>query len=130
MEKYIQEAGQKGNVDIIVFPEVALTGYTYSVANFDWEDYNPLTKEVRKSDGKTEAHVALAETIPGPTTQYLSEYAKKYNMYIVFGMAALPDGGLINEDGVDKCYNSAAILCPDGRIEKYNKIHLTNDEGE
>lgn len=35
MEKYIKEAGEKGNVDILVFPEVALTGYTYSEGNFN-----------------------------------------------------------------------------------------------
>ena len=35
MEKYIKEAGEKGNVDILVFPEVVLTGYTYSEGNFN-----------------------------------------------------------------------------------------------
>lgn len=87
-----------------------------------------MTKETKSSDGKTDAHVALAETIPGPSTNYLSEYAKKYNMYIIFGMAEVDESGLINDCGVDKCYNSAAILCPDGTIEKYRKIQITSDE--
>lgn len=118
MESYIKEAASK-DVDIIVFPETVLTGYVYEDAGSDTLESDMMMQ------------VALAETIPGKTTLYLSEYAKKYDMYIVFGMPELPSDGYIYEtspyldttEAVPKVYNSAAILFPDGTIKSYQKIH-------
>ena len=56
--------------------------------------------------------VYTAETIPGATTNELSKYAKKYNMYIIFGMTEKDEAGTIKDNGVEKVYNSAAILYP------------------
>lgn len=39
--------------------------------------------------------VYTAETIPGATTNELSKYAKKYNMYIIFGMTEKDEAGTI-----------------------------------
>jgi len=41
-------------------------------------------------------HVLTAETIPGNATDRLSYYAKKYGMYIVFGMPELCEGKVYN----------------------------------
>ena len=43
-----------------------------------------------------------AETIPGATTNELSKYAKKYNMYIIFGMTEKDEAGTIKDNGVEK----------------------------
>ena len=102
---YCEEAGKRG-ADMIVFPETALTGYGND-AGKEWKD---------------KMHVKLAEPIPGPATNALAEYAQKYKMYIVLGMAELGDDG--------KVYNSAAIIYPDGKTDKYRKLHLPFDECE
>lgn len=75
IENYIKEAGEKG-VDILVFPETVLTGYEWKAPEDD-----PYYQEQGVA-----MQVALAETVPGPTTNYLSKYAKQYGMYIIFGM--------------------------------------------
>lgn len=104
---YCEAAGKSG-ADFIVFPETALTGYENDAGK-------PRSEKM---------HTRLAETIPGPATDAIAEYAKKYNMYVVFGMAEKE-----SEDS-DVVYNSAAIIYPDGRTESYRKIHLPFDESE
>ncbi len=119
MEKYIAEAGEKG-VDILVFPETVLTGYEWKAQKDD-----PYYQETGVA-----MQVALAETIPGPTTNYFSEYAKKYGMYIIFGMTEKEDEPIydMTDGGVEKVYNSAAILYPDGKIDSYQKMHRAGYE--
>lgn len=113
IEEYIHEAAEEG-VDILVFPETILTGYNYE---------SDIT-----IDGK-EMHVSLAETIPGPSTERISRLAQEYNMYIVFGMTEKLDEPMY-ENGVEKVYNSAAVLFPDGTIESYQKMHRAGNESE
>ena len=119
MIQYIKEAGEK-DVDILVFPETVLSGYSYKTPQEDsfYKEYGVAMQ------------VYTAETIPGETTNELSEYAKQYNMYIIFGMTEKDKDGPIFEDGVEKVYNSAAILYPDGKIESYQKIHRAGSESQ
>lgn len=119
MKEYIEEAGKKG-VDILVFPETVLTGYGYVTP-----DKDPFYQKFGVS-----MQVYTAETIPGATTNELSKYAKKYNMYIIFGMTEKDEAGTITENGVEKVYNSAAILYPDGKIDSYQKIHRAGVENQ
>lgn len=107
IEAYCEEAGKRG-VELLVFPETALTGYL-----------NEPDKE-----RKDKMQVLDAETIPGPSTEKIAEYAKKYNMYIVLGM---PER---DADDPTLIYNSAAIIHPDGKMESYRKIHLPADEAD
>lgn len=107
MKKYCKIAGEN-NVNLILFPETCLTGYDNDIEN------NYAEK----------MHVRLAESITGESTRQISEIAKKYNMYVIFGM---PEKDMKNPDTV---YNSAAIIYPDGEIEAYRKIHLPFDEKE
>jgi predicted amidohydrolase len=66
--------------------------------------------------------VDVAEPIPGPSTEYFGELAKKHNLYIVAGLVER-DGHLI--------YNAAVLLGPDGRIAgKYRKVSLPRSEIE
>ena len=121
MEKYIIEAGEQG-VDILVFPETILTGY-------EWKS---TTNDPYYQQSGVAMQIALAETIPGPTTNYLSNYAKQYGMYIIFGMTEKEDEPIYDktDSSKQKVYNSAAILYPDGKIESYQKIHRAGYESK
>jgi predicted amidohydrolase len=64
----------------------------------------------------------LAEPIPGPSTEYFCQLAKKYNIYIVVGLLER-DGHLV--------YNVAVLIGPDGTIiGKYRKVCLPRSEIE
>lgn len=63
-----------------------------------------------------------AETIPGPSTDFFGELAKKHDMYIV--------AGLIERDR-HLIYNVAVLLGPDGKVAgKYRKVTLPRGEIE
>lgn len=83
---------------LLVLPELATTGYTLRDR-----------AEVR----------ALAETIPGPTTEALSRIARRTEGALVVGLA--------ERDG-DRLFNSAAIVDRDGVRAVYRKAHLFRRE--
>ncbi|MCB1279742.1 carbon-nitrogen hydrolase family protein [Prosthecobacter sp.] len=63
-----------------------------------------------------------AESVPGPSTEYFGELAKKHDLYIV--------AGLVEREG-KTLYNTAALLGPDGRlVGKYRKVSLPRSEIE
>lgn len=63
-----------------------------------------------------------AESVPGPSTEYFGELAKKHDLYIV--------AGLVEREG-KTLYNTAALLGPDGRlVGKYRKVTLPRGEIE
>ena len=67
--------------------------------------------------GKTFADVA--EPIPGPSTEYFGELAKKHNLYIV--------AGLLERDR-HLVYNVAVLIGPDGKVVgKYRKVCLPRE---
>ena len=64
----------------------------------------------------------LAEPIPGPSTDYFGELAKKHDLYIV--------AGLLERDG-NLVYNVAALIGPEGKlVGKYRKVCLPRGEIE
>jgi len=85
---------RKKNVDLLVFPELHLTGYT-------------MRDEV--------SH--LAESIPGPSTRKVEILAREHGVHIIFGM---PEESEVK--GV--IHNTAVFVGPKGLIGKYRKIHL------
>ena len=85
---------RKKNVDLLIFPELHLTGYT-------------MRDEV--------SH--LAEPIPGPSTRKVESFAKENGVHIIFGM---PEESEVK--GV--IHNTAVIVGPKGLIGRYRKIHL------
>ena len=90
----IEEAAKR-RADLVVLPEVV----TY---------------------GSGVTYVDVAETIPGPSTLFFGDLAKKHGMYLVPGLVER-DGPLI--------YNVAVLIGPDGTIVgKYRKICLPRGE--
>jgi predicted amidohydrolase len=97
--------------------------------------YEPFIIEAAKQKadlvvlGETITYVALgkkfhevAEPIPGPSTDYFCNLAKKHNIYIVVGLVER-DGHLV--------YNVAVLIGPDGTIlGKYRKVCLPRGEIE
>lgn len=94
MKQKIEEA-RKTDANIIIFPELSLTGYS--------------TRDLAYK---------LAEPVPGPSVNPLEEIAKKENMYVVFGMTER------SEKAHAVLYNTAVLLGPKGFIGKYRKMHL------
>lgn len=97
---YIDIAGKEGS-NLILFPEMALTGY-------DDESDVPVHDKMQ---------VRLAEMVPGPATDAVAELTAKYGMYAVFGM---PER---EEEGSDVVYNAAAFVGPEGAMGTYRKLH-------
>ncbi len=70
---------------------------------------------------KDDQFFALAETVPGPTSQFLSECASESRIVVV--------GGSIYERSEDgKLYNTALIYDARGKLAgKYRKMHIPHD---
>ncbi|UCE29878.1 MAG: carbon-nitrogen hydrolase family protein [Candidatus Bathyarchaeota archaeon] len=94
MKKNIEEAKKRGT-NIIIFPELSLTGYI--VRDLAYE---------------------LAEPIPGRSVKLLEKIAKKESIYMVFGMLEQ------SEKAHTVLHNTAVLLGPKGFIGKYRKMHL------
>ncbi|MCI0360110.1 MAG: carbon-nitrogen hydrolase family protein [Planctomycetaceae bacterium] len=72
--------------------------------------------------GSGRAMADCAEPVPGPSTDYFGQLAKKHDLYIVAGLVER-DGHLI--------YNVAALIGPDGNVTgKYRKVCLPRSEIE
>ncbi len=66
------------------------------------------------------SYADAAETIPGPSTDYFGQLAKKHNLYIA--------AGLLERDQ-HLVYNVAVLLGPDGAVAgKYRKVCLPRSE--
>jgi predicted amidohydrolase len=81
-------------VQLAVFPECALTGYSLSL------------KEAQ----------SFSEPIPGPATDQIIKACQNADMLVALGM--------IEKDHEDRCFNSAVLLGPEGILGKYRKTHL------
>jgi len=104
MKAIATEAARQGN-NIVVFPELALSGYECS------EDETAATRSCS-------LHRELAETVPGPSTKAMAEIAKEFDVYIIFGM---PEQ---DKNHSDIRYISSAIVGPEGILGAYRKLHL------
>lgn len=94
MQSWIERAAREES-DLIVFPEMSLTGYSLRDHVF-----------------------TLSEPIPGDSVMKLEKIAMENNLYVIFGMPEMSDKlkGVI--------YNSAVLLGPQGYIGKYRKQFL------
>ncbi len=99
----IREAGEQGAY-LVVFPEGAIPG--------------PEECTCRDVGGPCPAHLAVTETIPGPTTDLVEKVAGEYDLYVCFGT------GERDTDDPGTLYKSAAVVGPDGVLGAYRKVHL------
>lgn len=93
MEETAKNARKK-NVELLIFPELALTGYVCR-----------------------DLFYQLAEPLSGPTVKLLQRAAEQNGLAIIFGM---PTKG--NLKGI--IYNSSVLIDEGGDIYSYNKIFL------
>jgi predicted amidohydrolase len=84
--------------DLIVAPELALSGYLFT-----------RREEVEE----------MAEEVPGPATDRLAQVAAKTDCHLVVGMA---------ERSGKELFNSAALIGPTGVVGVYRKVHLFYEE--
>ena len=97
----IEEAGRQG-VQILCLQEIFNTPY-----------FCP---------GQDKAWYASAESVPGPTTERMAEYAKKYNMVMIVPVYEREAAGFL--------YNTAAVIDADGTyLGKYRKNHIPHTSG-
>lgn len=67
-------------------------------------------------------YIAASEPVPGPSTDFLGNIARKHNMYIVAGM--------LEKDGTT-VYNTAVLIDRKGNVSgKYHKVSLPREEIE
>lgn len=93
MLAHVRETAEKG-ARLVVFPECALTGYSFA--------------------SKQEA-MEIAETIPGPSTKLFADDCAWLKTHVIFG--------LLERDG-DRLFNACVLVGPDGVIGSYRKVHL------
>ena len=105
MAGYIEAAAAEGS-NLIVFPEMGLTGY-------DDEEDKPLKEKMQYK---------LAETVPGPSSEKIAELTKKLGVYVAYGF---PERDAEKSDVI---YNAACVCGPKGIIGSYRKIHLPYPE--
>jgi len=92
------ETAADENVDLLVFPEMCITGY--------WH-----VRKLSKSEIE-----ALAEPVPaGPSTQELLALSVKYNMTIGAGLIEITEDGTL--------YNSYVAAMPNGEFACHRKLH-------
>ncbi len=94
MDEFASKAAKKG-ADLVVFPELFLTGYVVRDQIYE-----------------------LSETVPGPSVGVVEQIAKKTETHIIFGM---PE---VSEKTKATIFNTAVLVGPRGFIGKYRKMYL------
>jgi predicted amidohydrolase len=107
---FIKEAAEE-DVRLLVFPECALQGYTWS---WDAEKGKYLHDEAQQAYFEE-----VSEPIPGPSTNLLAQYAERHNMFLQIGMSEKTE-----KQGRSEFYNSVALIGPHGLLGVYRKIHM------
>jgi N-carbamoylputrescine amidase len=97
----VEQAAAAG-ADIVVFPEMAASGYAFAT----------------KEEVGRFAEPATAERL-GPALTGWAELARKHGLYVCGGFPEIADGAY---------YNSAALVGPDGLVGVYRKVHLFYNE--
>ncbi len=95
----VESYATSADVDLLVLPELFTSGYFF-------QSPDDLAQ--------------VAEPIPeGRSTRRMQEWAAASGATIVAGLA---------EREGEQFYNSAVVVCPDGRVHTYRKVHLFYEE--
>lgn len=106
MADFVEREAAKG-AELVVFPELASTGYVNSASDSEF----------------AERLYAQSEKVPGPTTELLGEVAARTGTHVVVGVSQL------HPTIPHVLYNSAVLLGPDGDIlGVHHKVHACLDE--
>ena len=98
---FIESAGKQG-VQILCLQEIFTTPYFCPGQNKEW--------------------YKSAETIPGPTTEKMQEFARKYQMVMILPIYEKEQAGVF--------YNTAVVIDADGSyLGKYRKHHIPQLSG-
>jgi len=101
---------------LVVFPEMACPGYFFE---------------------RTARFEALAESVPapgqasgsaGPCLSRLLELARRYDTYLVVGLAERGQTSPGCGETADDIFNTAVLVGPSGLAAKYRKLHLWSEE--
>ncbi len=99
MSDFVSKIASQQKVDLIVFPELATSGYELGVR-----------------------FTEMAQRIPGPTVNLMAQRAAEFGVYIAFGMVT-------KEKVESVLFNSAVLVGPEGEmLGSYNKLHLRGEE--
>lgn len=98
MGQLAMEAAKAG-AELIVFPELATTGYSFSSR----EEAQPFSEPL------------LAEKGPSPSLDHMTHISKGTGAAIAWGFV---------EDAQEKLFNSQCLVTPDGRYATYRKRNL------
>lgn len=110
MRASVEKVATEGGADLVVFPELASSGYIKGKENKDFLSFS-------------KAYLATAEPIPGPFTDTLGEIAQKHGCYIVAGMVEAHP--LVPAT----IYNSAVLVAPSGEVVGvHRKPHIPSEE--
>ena len=95
----ITTALRAAEADLIVLPELAFTGYYFR--------------------DRAEAHRFAEDPHDSPVFEALKALCREKRFHLVTGFA---------ERSGARCYNSAALIGPDGVLQIYRKLHLFHEE--
>ncbi len=99
MGKFVDQICTEQKTDLIIFPELAITGYELGLRFTD-----------------------VAERVPGHAVNLIAQRAANYSTHILFGLVA-------KEKVESVIYNSAVLVGPDGEmLGEYRKLHLPGEE--
>ncbi|MFW5772821.1 MAG: carbon-nitrogen hydrolase family protein [Phototrophicaceae bacterium] len=99
MSEMIARIASRQKIDLIVFPELVTSGTELGLR-----------------------FTELAQRVPGPTVNLISQRANEHGVFVAFGM--------VTKERVESVlYNSSILIGPDGDlIDVYNKVHLRGEE--
>ena len=99
MSEFIERIAVEQKTDLIIFPELAVTGYECGVR-----------------------FTEMAERIPGHYVNTVARKAAEFSVHVLFGMP-------LKEKVETIIYNAAVLVGPDGEvIGDYRKVHLKGEE--
>jgi predicted amidohydrolase len=99
MGEFIRRIATEQPVDLIIFPELATSGY----------EVGPRFPQ-------------MAQLVPGPAANIIGQRAADYGVHVAFGMVT-------KEKVESILYDSAILVGSDGEIVgKYSKVHLRGEE--
>jgi predicted amidohydrolase len=108
MAQFVEVETRDHDADIVVFPELATTGYL---------------KPYLEDPAFTSGLYAQSEPVPGPTTEALGEVARRCGTHVIVGISRT------HPKIPHVLYNSSILIGPGGEvIGVYDKLHAAIEE--